>query len=166
MTWAWHSTESIPEDVLPICMPEHLRDRLNDMHSALHSIEHALAQDWTLWYENNRHDGRGDARRRSELYRFVGGLQPTPRQSGQTPAHFDFQWPKHTWPGINASILTLLGLNVEWRQRRSAEYNCKTFIKAGGCPGPIELGQELHILPPTQCGRGSIMPSMLVKARD
>ena len=148
LSWAWHSMEPTPTDVLPINMPEYLRDQLTDLHSALHSIEHAPAQDWTLWYQSNRYDGRGDARRRSEFFRFVGGLQSTHRQSRQKTAHGDIQWPEQTWPGFNASILALLGLNVEWRQRRATEYDCKIVSQAGGCPSSIGIGQELHVLPP------------------
>ena len=80
LSWAWHSMEPTPADVLPINMPEHLRDQLTDLHSTLHSIEHALAQDWTLWCQSNHYDGRGDARRRSELFRLAGGLQSAHRQ--------------------------------------------------------------------------------------
>ena len=35
--------EPTPTDILPINIPEHLRDQLTDLHSTLHSIEDGFA---------------------------------------------------------------------------------------------------------------------------
>ena len=44
MTWAWHSTEDKPEEVMA-SMSDSLYAQILDFNAALHEVEHTLAQD-------------------------------------------------------------------------------------------------------------------------
>ena len=61
VTWAWNSIEEPPTEVTPTYMPDTLSAQVMDLNQALHDVEHTLAQDWSLWCTQSRHDGRRDA---------------------------------------------------------------------------------------------------------
>ena len=102
IAWAWHSIEEHPTEVTSTYMPDSLNAQVMDINQALHDVEQALAQDWSLWCNQSRHDGKRDATRRSELYRSFGSLQS---ELGQTCPRRDIQWSCQSWPGPCTKIL-------------------------------------------------------------
>ena len=65
----------------------------------------------------------------------------------QACSHHAIQWGCQSWPGPCTKILNLLGLNLEWRQRRRASSHVGSpDPQAGGCLDAAQLGQKLHVL--------------------
>ena len=138
LTWAWHSNDCTPVTVPPTTLSEKLQDQLTDLNQALHLIEHTLAQDWQLWGALTRYDGRRDVCRRSELY----GSPRCMRIERWQKTTGCYGWNTETWQGSCSQILSILGLHIEWRQRRPSSYACPPDTEAGGCHLTTPAGQE------------------------
>ena len=144
ITWTWHSSEQTPNSSDNALMPDTLQDQLHDLHDALHLLEHTLAQDWKLWCEYTQQDGRRDVYRRSNFCRSPRCLRTEPRQKTDG-GHLG--WDAQTWQGSYASILTVLGINVEWRQRRRVVAHAgPPILETRGRLASVEPRQELHVL--------------------
>lgn len=111
-------------------------------------------------FAHSNHDGRGEAARRSELYRSFGSLCS---ESGQEAKSDCIQWRRQEWSGTSASILSVLDLYVEWSKRRRIAENADSVVPSiGGYIGTTQPG-FIFVM---QCGRGSITPRMRAKARN
>ena len=129
LTWAWHSSDCTPMTVPPTTLSEKLQDQLTDINQALRLIERTLAQDWQLWGALTRYDGRRDVCRRSELY----GSPRCMRSERWQKTTGCYGWNTETWQGSCSQILSIFGLHVAWRKRRTAPHACQADAEAGGC---------------------------------
>ena len=134
------------------------------MHHALHSIEHMLAQDWTLWCETNCHMGEemhADDQSFTDLLEACGstwksqGKRPHTSTSGDQikSGRGSMYRSSPSWAstsnGGNDDLLNMIA-RLSLRQEDAL----------------TQLNLEKAFIFFLQCGRGSTMPSMLAKARD